>query len=88
MFFILSKTAAFLLLPSNLLIMLGLAGAALLATPFKRAGARLMFACLMLLAMAGFLPVGGLLIHAWKAVSRLGIRRAVRQMALSYWVAA
>lgn len=63
MFFILSKTAAFLLLPSNLLIMLGLAGAALLATPFKRAGARLMFACLMLLAMAGFLPVGGLLIH-------------------------
>lgn len=64
MFFILSKTAVFLLLPSNLLFMLGLVGAALLATPFKRAGTRLMFACLVLVALAGFLPVGNLLIHA------------------------
>lgn len=32
MFFILSKTVAFLLLPSNLLIILGLAGVVLLAT--------------------------------------------------------
>ena len=64
MFFILSKTVAFLFLPSNLLILLGLAGVALMATHRKRAGACMAAASLVLLATAGFLPVGGLLIHA------------------------
>jgi len=61
MFFILSKTAAFLLLPSNILIVLGLLGVALLATRFKRAGLALVVASLMLLAVLGFLPLGGML---------------------------
>ena len=38
MFFILSKTAAFLLLPSNLLIAFGLAGVALMVTRWRRVG--------------------------------------------------
>jgi len=38
MFFILSKSVAFLLLPSNFLIILGLAGLLLMATRWRRAG--------------------------------------------------
>ena len=64
MFFILSKTVAFLLLPSNLLIILGLAGVVLLATRWRRAGARITVASIVLLASAGFLPIGNILIHA------------------------
>lgn len=64
MFFILSKTVAFLTLPSNLLILLCFVGVALMATRFKRAGKRLAVAGLVLLALAGIIPVGNLLIHA------------------------
>ena len=63
MFFILSKTVAFLFFPSNLLIFLGLAGVALMATRRKRAGAYMAAASLILLTAAGFLPVGSVLIH-------------------------
>ncbi len=61
MFFILSKTAAFLLLPSNILIVLGLLGVALLATRLRRAGLVFVVASLVLLAALGFSPVGGIL---------------------------
>ena len=61
MFFILSKTAAFLLLPSNFLIALGVAGVLLMATRWKRAGIRVAVASLILLAFVFFLPVGDLL---------------------------
>jgi uncharacterized SAM-binding protein YcdF (DUF218 family) len=64
MFFILSKTAAFLLLPSNLLIGLGVVGIVLMATRFRRAGWRLTVASLVLLAVLGFSPLGALLGHA------------------------
>ena len=63
MFFILSKTVVFLLLPSNFLILLGLAGLVLLATRFARAGRRLLVASLALLALAGFTPLGAVLSH-------------------------
>ncbi len=63
MFFVLSKTVATLLLPSNFLILLGLLGVALLFTRFKRAGRRLMAVSLVLLAFIGLFPVGGLLTH-------------------------
>jgi uncharacterized SAM-binding protein YcdF (DUF218 family) len=63
MFFILSKTVAFLLLPSNLLIVLGLIGLALMATRFRRAGLRMAVASLLLLAVLGFSPLGGILAH-------------------------
>ncbi|MFZ0401193.1 MAG: YdcF family protein, partial [Pseudolabrys sp.] len=61
MFFILSKTVAFLLLPSNFLIVFGLAGVLLMATRWKRAGLRAAATSIVLLAAAGFLPVGNLL---------------------------
>ena len=64
MFFILSKTVAFLLLPSNFLIVFGLAGVVLMATRWRRTGARVTVASIILLAAAGFLPVGNLLLHA------------------------
>jgi uncharacterized SAM-binding protein YcdF (DUF218 family) len=63
MFFILSKTAAHLLLPSNFLFALGLAGLVLLATRWRRAGVRLLIACFILLVLAGILPVGKVLNH-------------------------
>ena len=61
MFFILSKTVAFLLLPSNLLIVAGLIGLGLMATRHRRAGARIAIASLVLLLAIGVLPVGVLL---------------------------
>jgi uncharacterized SAM-binding protein YcdF (DUF218 family) len=63
MFFILSKIAAIFLWPSNLLIILTLAGAVLLPTRFRRAGARMTITGAILLALAAFLPIGNLLIH-------------------------
>jgi uncharacterized SAM-binding protein YcdF (DUF218 family) len=63
MFFVLSKTVAFLLLPSNFIILLGLVGVVLLATRYRRAGLRLAVTSLLLLAIAGFMPVGAVLGH-------------------------
>jgi uncharacterized SAM-binding protein YcdF (DUF218 family) len=61
--FILSKTAAFLLLPSNFLFAIGLIGLLMLATRWRRAGGRLLVASFVLLGLAGFLPIGLLLDH-------------------------
>jgi hypothetical protein len=55
MFFILSKSVAFFLLPSNLLIAVGLAGLILLAMRRKRAGICMVASSLILLALVGFL---------------------------------
>lgn len=63
MFFILSKTVSYFLLPSNLLLAVGLAGLALLATRWRRVGLRLLVASFVLLVLAGVLPIGGLLSH-------------------------
>lgn len=58
MFFILSKTVAFLLLPSNLLFLLVFLGLLLAFTRFRRAGLRIALLSLIVLALIGFLPVG------------------------------
>jgi len=63
MFFIFSKTVTFLLLPSNLLVVLALAGLALMATRWGRTGTRMMVVSLILLAAIGFSPVGDLLTY-------------------------
>ncbi|MEP7029392.1 MAG: YdcF family protein [Pseudolabrys sp.] len=63
MFFILSKTAVFFLLPSNFIIALGIAGVVLLFTRFARAGKYMAVASIVLLMLAGFLPIGRLLTH-------------------------
>jgi uncharacterized SAM-binding protein YcdF (DUF218 family) len=61
MFFLLSKTLAYIAVPSNLLVMIGLAGIALLFTRFVRAGRRLLVASVILIAAVGVLPVGNAL---------------------------
>jgi len=63
MFFVLSKIATFVLLPSNFLFLLGLIGVLLLATRFQRAGRRLVISSFILLMLTGILPVGNLLIQ-------------------------
>lgn len=61
MFFVLSKTAGFLALPSNVLILIGLVGLLLLLARCRRTGTTLMVISLVLLAALGFSPVGTLL---------------------------
>jgi uncharacterized SAM-binding protein YcdF (DUF218 family) len=61
MFFILSKTVAFLLLPSNFLIIAGLIGLVLMATRRRRAGKRVALTCLVLLLAIAILPLWVLL---------------------------
>ncbi len=62
MFFVLSKVVGLLTWPSNLMIMVGFAGALLLATRFARAGLQCLVASVLLLAICGFSPLGNALI--------------------------
>jgi uncharacterized SAM-binding protein YcdF (DUF218 family) len=62
MFFALSKILGFFAIPSNLVIVLALAGAALVCTRFARAGRRLMIGSVLLLAIIGLSPLGNALI--------------------------
>jgi len=62
LFFFLSKTIGLGLLPTNFLIGSGLLGIALLATRYARAGRRLMVFSILLLAIAGFSPLGNWLL--------------------------
>ena len=61
MFFVLSKTLGFFAAPSNFAMALGLLGVALLATPWRRGGLRLVVAGLLLLAVFGYSPIGNML---------------------------
>jgi len=63
MFFVLSKTVALLLVPSNLLLIVGFAGLLLLLTRFRRLGRRLALTSLVLCMLLGFLPVGSALTY-------------------------
>ncbi|MFN3657723.1 MAG: YdcF family protein [Pseudolabrys sp.] len=58
MFFVLSKTLALLLLPSNFLILLILLGLVLALTRWRRAGLRLTGVSAILLALFGSVPIG------------------------------
>jgi len=63
LFFVLSKTLGIMLLPTDLLIFAGIAGALLLATRWASLGRRLMVASLLLLAICGFSPLGNWLLY-------------------------
>lgn len=63
MFFVLSKTIGFMLVPTNFLIGIGLIGAILLVTRLARLGRRLMVVSLLLLAICGFSPLGNVLFY-------------------------
>jgi len=63
LFFVISKTVGYMLLPSNFLIGLGLFGALLLLTRFDRLGRRLMVTALVLLAICAFSPLANFLLY-------------------------
>jgi len=72
-FFILSKILAFLLIPSNVVVGLGLAGLVLMLTRWRRAGVRVVVASLLLLVVVGISPLGSAMVAvledrfpAWK----------------------
>ena len=62
MFFILAKILGFFALPSNVLMSLGVLGALLMVTRFARAGRRLAIISIVLIAIAGWSPLGNALI--------------------------
>ncbi len=64
MFFILSKTLGFFTLPSNLLILLALAGTVLLFTRFARVGRGLLVAAMLGIVVFGVSPLGRVLFYA------------------------
>ncbi len=61
MFFVLSKVLGFFALPSNLIVVVGLLGLALMATRLRRTGQALATASLVLLAVVGLSPLGNVL---------------------------
>ena len=63
LFFVLSKTLGFMLMPSNFLMGLGVIGAILLATRWRRLGRRLLAAAAILLAVCAFSPLGYALLY-------------------------
>lgn len=63
MFFVLSKTLGTMLLPTNLLLELGLLGAVLLATRWPKWGARLVVVTIVLLVICAFSPLGSYLLY-------------------------
>jgi uncharacterized SAM-binding protein YcdF (DUF218 family) len=63
MFFVLSKTVALLLLPSNVILLVGIAGAILLFTRRQRLGRILCGLAIGLFLIVGCLPVGVTLDH-------------------------
>jgi uncharacterized SAM-binding protein YcdF (DUF218 family) len=67
LFFVLSKTIGYALLPTNFLIGIGLIGAILLATRWAHLGRRLLVASIVLLAICGFSPLGIWLLYPLEA---------------------
>jgi uncharacterized SAM-binding protein YcdF (DUF218 family) len=63
MFFVLSKTLGVMLLPTNFLIVVGVAGALLLAFRFAVLGRKLLVVSAVLLAICGFSPLGNILLY-------------------------
>jgi uncharacterized SAM-binding protein YcdF (DUF218 family) len=61
MFYMLSKVLVFFVIPSNLMVGIGLVGILLLPTRFARAGQRLLVASVVLIASIGILPIGNAL---------------------------
>jgi len=63
LFFVLSKTLGYLLLPTNFLIAIGFVGAILMATRFASLGRKLVIAALLLLVICGLSPLGKILLY-------------------------
>ena len=75
LFFVLSKTLGFMLLPTNFLIGIGFVGAILMATRFASLGRKLVIAAVLLLVICGLSPLGNLsALSAGVALSAMGCR--------------
>jgi uncharacterized SAM-binding protein YcdF (DUF218 family) len=61
-FFVLSKTIGYLVMPSNLLMAIGLIGLVLLFTRFRRLASFLIVTSLVLIALVGYSPLGRILL--------------------------
>jgi len=61
-FFLLSKTLGYFVVPSNLIIAIGLTGLVMLFTRFRRLASWLIVTSLMLSALVGFSPLGRILL--------------------------
>jgi uncharacterized SAM-binding protein YcdF (DUF218 family) len=62
MFFVLSKVVGFFIHPSNLIAVICAVGAVLLLTRWRRAGARVLAAGVVLLLIAGYSPLGSVML--------------------------
>jgi hypothetical protein len=60
--YVLSKIAGFFVVPSNLLILIGIVGVLLLCTRFTGGGRRFLVTSVVLLAIGGLSPLGNSLI--------------------------
>jgi len=67
LFFVLSKTLGYLLLPTNFLIAIGFVGAVLMATRFASFGRKLVIAAVLLLVICGLSPLGKALLYPLEA---------------------
>jgi uncharacterized SAM-binding protein YcdF (DUF218 family) len=67
LFFVLSKTLGYLLLPTNFLIAIGFVGAILMATRFASLGRKLVIAAVLLLVICGLSPLGKVLLYPLEA---------------------
>jgi uncharacterized SAM-binding protein YcdF (DUF218 family) len=63
LFFVLSKTIGYLLLPTNHLIAIGFVGAIQMVTRFASLGRKLVIAAVLLLVICGLSPLGNLLLY-------------------------
>jgi uncharacterized SAM-binding protein YcdF (DUF218 family) len=63
LFFVLSKTLGYLLLPTNFLIAIGVIGAVLMATRFASLGRKLVIVSVLLLVICGLSPLGKVLLY-------------------------
>jgi len=80
MFFqLLSKTLGFFAWPSNFLISIGLVGLILLCTPWRRLASWLVVTSLVLVVLAGYSPLGNLLILPLEQRFPPGIRLTARR---------
>jgi len=67
LFFALSKTIGFMLLPTNFLLGIGVLGALMQVTRFSSFGRKLLIASTVLLAICGFSSLGNLLLYPLEA---------------------
>jgi len=63
LFFVLSKTIGFLLLPTNFLIGIGFVGAVLMLTRFALLGRKLVMISVLLLVICGLSPLGNVMLY-------------------------